>query len=97
DDSDPRGALEIATTGPLEVQLSCLTEVGLSNRPEYLAVRDSEVADDLLVWEDETRSAFLERLQRLLDHDGAVNPNVCAIAHAHVSDEWVLYVRRRDA
>ena len=80
DAGDARGALEITPSGPLEVELSFLTEVVLSNRPEYLALRDSEAADDLAVWDDESRSAFLERFQRLLDHDGSPRTGHRAVA-----------------
>ena len=97
DAGDARGALEITPSGPLELELAFLTEVVLSNRPEYLALRDSGAADDLAVWDDESRSAFLERIQRLLDHDGTLGPVTGPSPRAAVSDEWVLYVRRRDA
>ena len=97
DAGDARGALKVAPSGLLELELSFLTEVVLSNRPEYLAIRDSGAADDLAVWDDESRAAFLERIQRLLDHDGSCGPIAGPSPRAAVSDEWVLYVRRRDA
>jgi very-short-patch-repair endonuclease len=95
---DREGRIEIEPSGSTQIESAYLGEVDLVGRSDYLALRQSNRADDIELWDEASRSELLHQLLRFVDHDGqfgsAAPPPT---RHATVSDEWVLFVRRRQA
>jgi very-short-patch-repair endonuclease len=94
---DEESRLTIAPSGPSAIENGYLSEINLADLTAFSVLRQSDAADGLDLW-SESRTELLQRLLRVIDHDGVMvddsNPPGPA---AQVRDEWVLYLRRRHA
>lgn len=96
---DDDGQLDVAPAGPPEIEAACLAEVALADRAAYQSLRQTGAADGFELWVPESRGELLWRMLRYLDHDGTIGVPGLAVPGSSpvVSDEWVLFVRRRQA
>jgi very-short-patch-repair endonuclease len=96
---DDGNDLCIRPVGPPEIEAACLVEVPLADRSSYQSFRQNGAADDVELWETEARTELLQRLLRFLDLDGhnGSSDSPHADGTARLDDEWVVFVRRREA
>lgn len=94
---DDESRLTVAPTGAASIESGYLSEIELADLSAFSALRQSGAADELDLWSD-SRAELLQRLLRVIDHDGVMaevpSPRGSS---AQVVDEWTLYLSRRHA
>jgi len=94
---DDDGQLALVPVEAPEIEVACIAEVDLADRPAYQGLRRTGAADDINLWLNDSRTDVYRRLLRLLDHDGAIRgPGASTASNAaSLEDEWVIFIRRR--
>lgn len=96
-DVDSNGRLQVSPDGAPVIEATFLSDVKLADHAGFLKVRTDPATLDVDIWGPEERGALLDHLLRLIDHDGERDPTGPAAGSAIVHDEWVIYLRRRQA
>lgn len=87
--------LRVRPEGALELQLQCLDDIEVRDRPALLAVRDSLAGAETDPWDAEVGDLY-RRIARMLHDDGALTGEADHLSGApRVDGSWVLYLRRR--
>ena len=91
------GRLAVSISGTAQVEASFVGDLELADHPLYQAYRSESAAADLDMWNDESRGSLLDQLLRAISHDGVRSDHAPQDDFPVLTDEWVLYLRRRQA
>jgi very-short-patch-repair endonuclease len=91
------GRLAVSVSGASEIGGSFIADLELADHAQYLSYRNDDAAADVDLWNPESRDSLFERLLRTISHDGLRSPEAPKSHDPVLADEWVLYLRRRQA